>query len=804
MIRVDIWQVQFCCHPEQQVISSNIVFVWYLLGNYLFFTLYFAHSRLGCLFTIFDVSSFLSVGPLDYLGPTAGEDYKQALSRGKLRIVRAKLDLMGKEDAGKTCLGDSLLDEPFMEQRPSTKGATIRVIIRTATGLNSNWKEVRGNEHEDTIDKLLAVGYIKDQLRSLTDEDRKEPEQDLQVDENEKMETSYSGCSSSQEKRAARDVRLSERMSAQDLSNLMSAVEADLNERQVAFINLLQSDKEKLRECEEMIVLTLYDRGGQEQFLMAHAALRTDCNIFSPTAYLLVMDGTKRLDEPVEESSFRRPGGQLIKTKRHGPKTGRDVLRLWVSMVEMAHPPGWEENTVHFLGRGTVLRPPVMFAIATRLDKMSKMDAGLADQQEQIVKEVLTEHKYGDHIVLAERAPNKVLFHVDNTKSGTGTPDSMVIKLKEFLVDMACSYWSEMPETPLPWAVLEKLLIRIALLANDIGKVVSVHDIIQLAKRHCNIPTDRECLTALKYLCSLGVVMYYDRVKGLADKVFTDPQWLFDILSIFVTVLDPNFLPANLWNDLKKLEARGIMSWDLAQYLLQESGVKNEHEFDTILKLLQLFSIICPASDENVEAVLKVGQSFFVPCMLSEEHVGQMKWQQVSRHSQLPPSLVFRPEGFDAIPELLFFRLMSRCVSEWPQLPLLKRDSVTLRLGCDIELELVYHQLHYIIATIYSLDEDTAVSQDELQKRCVYVRQFLVQQLREAKPRGFNFTVCVHPLTGDSYKELIDDDSLVCIDKYDPRNPALVTQKLHGVPLKCLPTLNLWFQAGTIVHYVCR
>ena len=51
-------------------------------------------------------------------------------------------------------------------------------------------------------------------------------------------------------------------------------------------------------------------------------------------------------------------------------------------------------------------------------------------KQEQIVQEIISEEKFGDHIVLFSEVPYEVLLHVDNTKSGTGSPDPAIVLIK--------------------------------------------------------------------------------------------------------------------------------------------------------------------------------------------------------------------------------------------------------------------------------------------------------------------------------------------------------------------------------------
>ncbi|XP_062506673.1 uncharacterized protein LOC134183207 [Corticium candelabrum] len=207
-------------------------------------------------------------------------------------------------------------------------------------------------------------------------------------------------------------------------------------------------------------------------------------------------------------------------------------------------------------------------------------------------------------------------------------------------------------------------------------------------------------------------------------------------------------------------------------------------------------------SPEMLKADVKVGQSFFVPCVLEQRYDNKLAWKQMIISTSCPPSLIFRPEGFDVTPEPIYFRLVSRCASEYAHRPILKRGHAVFHVNDDLELdlELVYHKLRYIIATVYSPDDE--ISTNELKQHCSITRQFLIRQLNEVKKRGLDgikFTVCVNPPPAEAeVADLIDDDCLVCIDDY-PQKKSLINQKNERVSRRQFPALDLWFNdAGKV------
>ena len=766
-----------------------------------------------CAFTIvISCCHHFFVGAIDRLGSSVKSDYENALKKGELPILRGNIDMFGEEDAGKSSLGDSYLDEPFIDKRESTRGAHVKVM-RIGGGSNTDWKELKPEDKEQIIDQVLVRGYHEyvEKRREGAADSREEVTQDDEGDsviEQTSQPAEQHAASSSNTVALATERQTTGREgSITVLKKLLHdfLFSTELTEVQAAFADLLRRDKAELEKSKMMMLITLCDRGGQERFLMTHAALMADSSDYSATAYMIVMDGTKSLADPIPQCLFRpEQGSEQLVMERFGPKTRRELLAYHMNCIKMAHP---SVSAGPFLGQEYVKRAPVTFAVSTREDETKNMDPKFLEEQEEILQDVVQRNEFGDHMVLAEKNPNKLTFRVDNTRSGTKNPDPVVMKVKEIFVAMVRSLWSQRQAIPLPWAVLDKLLGRVSQLAGNEGKILDIDEVCELARKFCDILTVGECRSALKYLSSLSTIAFYSNVSELERKVFTDLQWLVNVLTIFVTILEKSNLPPHLWKDLKKLKEEGMMSWSLAHELLVQKGVK-ESQFESILQVLHLFDIICPmiTSPEMLKAVLKVGQSFFVPCLLEQRYDNKLAWQQMTISTFCPPSLIFRPEGFDATPEPIYFRLVSRCASEYAHRPMLKRGCAVFHVNDDLELdlELVYHKLRYIIATVYFPDDK--ICMNDLKQQCSITRQFLIRQLNEVKKRGLDgikFTVCIKPLSTEvEVADLIDDDCLVCIDEY-PQQRSLINRKNERVPRKQFRTLDLWFNDSGKVSGKC-
>ena len=715
--------------------------------------------------------------------------------------------MLGEEDAGKTTLGDAFLDQPFIEKRESTVGADLKVM-RTGGGPNTNWKELKPKEKEEIIDQVLVRGFLASQQQVEAPQQTPDDNGEEAIGETiQEVEQQPAGSTNTVALATARQASSKEGNTTElrkPLRDLLFSKE--LTEEQAKLAEELRRDKAALEKSEKMMLITVCDRGGQEQFLMTHAALMADNSQHSATAYMIVMDGTKSLADPIPQCLFRpEQGSEQLVVPRFGPTTRRELLAYHMNAIKMAHP---VVGCGPFLGQDYVKQAPVTFAMSTRKDKTKDMDPTFLEEQEEILQNIVQKNDFGGHMMLAEENPNKLTFRVDNTRTGTGCPDPVLMKVKEIFVAMVRLLWSQRDAIPLPWAVLDKLLSRVSQLDDNEGKILDIEEVCELARKFCDIMTRRECRSALQYLSSLSTIAFYSDMNELKKKVFTDRQWLFGVLNVFVTVLDKSNVPPDLWKDLKKLKEEGMMSWSLAHYLLQQKGVK-ESQFESILYLLHLFDVICPmiTSLEMLKAVLKVGQSFFVPCLLEQRYDNKLAWQQLAGSTRFPPSLIFCPDGFDTTPEPIYFRLVSRCATEYAHpRPKLRRGHAVFHVDDDLELdlELVYHELRYIIATVYS--PCRVLSCHKLKHQCSIIRQFLIHQLNEAKKRGldgFKFTVCVQtPPTDAEDTQSIDDDSLVCIDKY-PQQQGLMNQKNDRVPRDQFPTLDIWFSDSMKVSGEC-
>ncbi len=135
-----------------------------------------------------------------------------------------------------------------------------------------------------------------------------------------------------------------------------------------------------------------------------------------------------------------------------------------------------------------------------------------------------------------------------------------VEQLQDMIVEMAQAHSNEGEGTPLTYVMLELGLNKVSRIASNQGKVLELSNVFGLAKLVCELSPGRECTTALRYLSNMGAICFYQEEPGLEKQIFTDPQWLGDVMSTFVTVLSQENVPPTLWHDLAKLQREGLMT----------------------------------------------------------------------------------------------------------------------------------------------------------------------------------------------------------------------------------------------------
>ena len=759
------------------------------------------------------------------------EIYERAMSDGHVEVERTNIKVMGRDRVGKTCFADSLADKPFCREQMSTDTVTVRTMITSTKSFNA-WTEVGESDTTLYLDEAMAKGIFLHQRR--LDQRRFEDETPVVAP------TSSSGLSATQPMEDVSDskgilAKISSRLrnifsrkqenssssvvaqaqpqselptsqglsrpsrsgtespfSAQSADDMIRIAAASLPDEAVlcSLVEKLRSDPELMQHETSLRVVKVWDFPGQPLFWsMLAGLLPSEPSPYSLTVCMLVFKMSRLLSDCAQMPVFVDCQHSPLAQSLHWIEKEGDFIRYLLMAIRISQTDPPEGSQVVEIEE--VLSPAV-FAIATHTDEQGAED-NEKKQNEEFTR-LLEDSGYDAHVVLPSQDSDVKFFKVDNTKSGSGTGDENVREICSRVENMSHAFFRKRGKrlVPLRFVRLEKLIYKVEL---ELGRgLVKVEMLKQLAKRLCHI-LDEEFFVALKSLTNFAVLFYFPDVVQLNELVVISPKWLFNAMAAFASVEKRDQLQF-VQPDWRKLKKSGIMSWQLAVYLLKSRGVQ-EDEYGGVLQLFRLIGIICPRlqNPSDIMSPIAAGTELFVPSLLEESAMSSETVGVVDRSSpDLPPSLVFCPKNVDMFPEVLFFRFIAFLLSRFTISRQLKRYEAVFCLHHDLLLKIVYHPCRYVTATISSLNERIVPS--TIAPYCSQLFQLMSEELHKAKHPGmvgFELDLCVHlPSDSDGPTSRIDTTKLVPVNDYAPGSPLVRRDHFPVSSLEC-PNLSMWF-----------
>lgn len=655
------------------------------------------------------------------------------------------------------------------------------------------WTE-EAEDEETYVDKYLAASYAKQEQVKSADSSEMTASQQVGKSRDTKFSSEIK-CATSQGTAMTTEeqAQTTRERKAKAIVEQLKA-ENKLTDRQIGLIEKLLKNPSLLKKIDEATFVHIWDFGGQEPYLTTHSALMADSERFPLTAYAIVSNLTQLLSDTVIASVYRPDRhGSDFSQRLLSMKTNRDFFEHWLTTVSIAHDP--EVMLGNYLGKAHGVKSfPAIFPVGTHYGEEAARRK--LESNNEILRDILKEKKFENHIVRKSKFHEIEFFCVDNTKSGLPWELTGAEVIRDLLDGMADAFWFDVVEQPLTYVQLERLLISTKRLTGS--AVLTVEDVHVVGRDLCQMENE-DVPVALLFIASMGSILYYPKSKFLSDKVFTDPRW---VIKGFATFVSPQLsydksLPHA---DVQRVLQTGFMSWELTLKLLAKSKAK-ETEFYPMLELLRLFDIACQPNPKAIRGIererpMQLGQPMFIPCLLDRHFEGTTHCHQWSVKSGLPPPLILLPVGVDMIPEALFFRLETRCIDHYnwhgnEERLELKRNRCVLPLSQDLWFELLYHSTRYISATILEVNNASLYLEQKVKSRlCVEFRNFLWFNINDSKQkgmRGLNLKLCCSTVTEISQE--VSLDRLVQLDPYRPPKD----DQLDQFPKVLQDSINLWY-----------
>ena len=539
-------------------------------------------------------------------GPLAVGSYNRALDAGRASVKRVPIMLIGQHGAGKTSLKKSLKGILFDPEEDSTVGIDVDPSHFKVT--TETWKT--GAKEKDQNSES-AISFNHHTAKWIADRLKEKSVSTMLETNTVQMECAFdseindipSQPSTTEPIREADHIHTA---SDQDL-NLDSGVThvstSGLEERNEEKVNrstshipeevaavtekLLQGDWEDNRED---IYSTLWDFAGQSVYYVTHPLFMS-----SRAMYCLVYDLSLNPDELAEPPL--KQGVYDKSPERFNPKTNLDYLDFWMmSVASLAS--GQDDNRNSSQSEGLAKKLPAVFLVCTHADTPYTD----RDPRELAYKIVgcLRKKPYGTHLI--------DVFVVDNTKSGTESECSEVMRLRQEIRTTAKNLPHIKEDIPIKWLKFEKILKTI----RESGqRYISLESAKFIASKDCSINEDKELETLINYLHDLRNLIHFDDSPDLNKLVILDPQWLIDVFKRVITVQ-----PAHKCTEKKllelwlKLEEEGILDENLLAHVWKPL-FEEKDTCDSLIAIMEKFSLLCPLSSDASGS-----KSYLVPSML--------------------------------------------------------------------------------------------------------------------------------------------------------------------------------------------
>ena len=717
------------------------------------------------------------------MGSDVGELFVRALEQGSIEITRVKIVIVGKDRTGKSSFKRSLLNQKFQVCEASTPVAKAEVVVCEAC----NWRALHDKDQQ-FLDRQIARAAIHAQHASNVNEAGSKGADS----EDGQTANGQFGTNTSKPREAtalSQDTAIKTNTdkldkAAASIGDAESSTSNDKLDEAIVLtegigraIKQFQSDPDILKQEESKVYYTIWDLGGQELLLPGQQQAITPRSIV-----FLVFDARKFLNDEAESSHRSSPDSEETPIPNMWIEKNYDALSLWGSATFLARAEG--HHLIDSLDKLLACASPIIFLIGTHIAEVSQE---MIQKQNKFLSENFFGQKFTEHIYRPSQQPDDWFFRVENSVSDPESPikDPGVVAVKQVIgkVTNSVSFKSLIPAT---WSVLEKICDG---LEEKMGSALSnVKVILAFANRLCRISEEKEVRAALVYLDDVGSVIFPQKSEKLKDTVVTKPNWLFTVFSVIASVHYPSGLFCMYWTQAK---TTGIVSWELMKDCLRKAGVKEE-EYEVVLNLLNCFYLLSPKSPPS-QLAISYETEYFVPCLLESNPNSPLAAAALVNPNDLKPfSLIISPCQIAFIPEQLHFRLMTCCIEEYPDEPMLTRHHSVYRVEKGVTLEMAYHSKKYIILTI-----DTTRPCYEIASLCTGIRLFITKKLEEVKKPGlpnFHFSVNIQP-SGPAVP--VDPTQLVCIDEYKPSGATPLRVNISRRDVKLGPNekaaLECWF-----------
>ncbi|XP_071499866.1 probable serine/threonine-protein kinase pats1, partial [Diadema antillarum] len=354
--------------------------------------------------------------------------------------------------------------------------------------------------------------------------------------------------------------------------------------------------------------LSIWDFAGHDVYYTTHQVFLTWRAI-----YIVVFDLSRDLHSVVPPDSR----DECYKTARMNSKselTCLEFIIFWLnSIFAYAVPPSTPDSSND---KEPQFSPPI-FIVGTHRESVDKD----SEKRDNKVDSIFTEIR---NAIKKRPFENHVRTKIYAVENSLGDIDEEIVALrKDIEIEVKKqSYMGE--EIPIKYLQFEDAVVKDK---EDFKEFKKVAEMVEMG-------SDEEIVTMLHFYHDLGFIVYFgeeqeqekeeeemeeemaretDKVKlkdkeasNLGDYVILNPQGLIDVFKKVITVLEPLERDRNVSDAWTRLEDKGILEQRLINSMWEDFSVK---ERDFLVKLMEIFDLICEAPPEKDERTRSHGES---------------------------------------------------------------------------------------------------------------------------------------------------------------------------------------------------
>ncbi|KAH3863896.1 uncharacterized protein LOC127866672 [Dreissena polymorpha] len=402
--------------------------------------------------------------------------------------------------------------------------------------------------------------------------------------------------------------------------------------------------------------VSVWDFAGQTLYYSTHQFFLNKRSI-----YLVLMDMTKGLDDPVKEDD--EASGiwcGLMKDCKY-----LEVFKFWLNAIHMYS--GHQSSTEKM--------KPSIILVGTRKDEMTGNNDEKEMKSDKYFQEALR-RAFGEGSPILQHI-HKRKFLVDNLSKG----DPVFNQLRMEILGLAQKqdYWGE--KSPLRWIPLEK---KLDALRDEQKQLLKMEDIEQANESNAHPLAVDELKLFLEIQHKHGNILYFN-TDTLKNLIVLAPQWIIQAFKRFIThIMHTNPLNLDAWNDYMDL---AILKHEVFTEIMDSSEKTISDNRDDVIKYMEHLDVMakplkleevkeaeCTAADHQTEedktepvvhGHTKYLDFHIVPCRLKKPPPPISKFTSRPEPFRNTQVLCFVfCEKF--MPPSFFHRLVAVCIRTWP------------------------------------------------------------------------------------------------------------------------------------------